>query len=65
MYRVAKQHKVEFLWVTDGPAWHQMKDPLLRAMRSMEWVLNFRMLKYLPKIIKIFSLRNIEYISNE
>jgi type II restriction enzyme len=56
MYRVAKQHRVEFLWVTDGPAWHQMKDPLLRAMRSMEWVLNFRMLKYLPKIIKTFSV---------
>jgi len=61
MHRVAKQHRVEFLWVTDGPAWHQMKDPLLRAMRNMEWVLNFRMLKYLPKIIKTFSLE----ISNE
>ena len=55
MYRVAKQHGVGFLWVTDGPAWHKMKDPLLRAMRSMEWVLNFRMLKYLPIIIKTFS----------
>ena len=56
MHRVAKQHGVEFLWVTDGPAWHKMKEPLLRAMRSMEWIFNFKMLKHLPKIIKTFSI---------
>lgn len=52
MYRVAKENKVGFLWVTDGPAWHKMKDPLLRSMKEIDWILNFRMLNLIRKILK-------------
>lgn len=52
MYRIAKAHNIEFLWITDGPAWHKMGEPLLRAMKEMEWILNFRMLEYIKKILK-------------
>ena len=52
MYRVAKEHKVEFLWITDGPAWHKMKEPLLRSMKEIDWVLNFRMLNLIGRVLK-------------
>ncbi len=51
MYRVAKEHDVEFLWVTDGPAWHNMKGSLLRSMNKIEWILNYRMLVLIEKIL--------------
>ncbi len=56
MNRVAQEHGVIFLWVTDGPAWHQMKEPLLRSMKEIDWILNFRMLNF---ITKIFNYENI------
>lgn len=52
MYKIAKELKINFIWVTDGPAWNNMKEPLLRAMKEMEWVLNFKMLDKIPKILK-------------
>lgn len=52
MSRVAKQCGVEFLWVTDGPAWHKMKEPLLRAMKEMDWVVNFKMLRNIRVVLK-------------
>ncbi len=52
MYRVAKEHEVDFLWVTDGPAWHKMKEPLIRSMKEIDWVLNFRMLNLINRILK-------------
>ncbi len=52
MYRVAKEHNVEFLWVTDGPAWHKMEQPLLLSMKEIDWVLNYRMLDLIRKILK-------------
>ena len=52
MNRVAVQHNVAFLWVTDGPAWHKMKQPLLLGMKEIEWVLNYRMLELVDKILK-------------
>jgi len=52
MHRAAKQNNVEFLWVTDGPAWHNMKEPLLRSMEEIDWVLNYRMLELITKILK-------------
>ncbi|GEM_PF-241389 len=39
IYRAAKERNIEFLWVTDGPAWYQMKEPLLRGMKEMDWVI--------------------------
>ena len=52
MHRVAKEHNVEFLWVTDGPAWHKMKEPLLRSMKEIDWGFNFRMLNLIGRILK-------------
>jgi len=52
MHRVAKEHNAEFLWVTDGPAWHKMKEPLLRSMKEMDWILNYRMLGLIRRILK-------------
>lgn len=52
MHRVAKEHKVKFLWVTDGPAWHKMKEPLLRSMREIDWILNFKMLNLIWRILE-------------
>ena len=52
MHRVAKEHNAEFLWVTDGPAWHKMREPLLRTMKEIDWMLNYRMLGLIGKILK-------------
>jgi len=52
MNRVAKKLKMEFLWVTDGPAWHKMKEPLLRSMKEIDWILNYRMLSLIRRILK-------------
>ena len=52
MHRIAKEHNVEFLWVTDGPAWHKMKEPLLRSMKEIDWILSYRMLELLREILK-------------
>ena len=52
MHNVAKEHNVEFLWVTDGPAWHKMKQPLLFSMKDIDWVLNYRMLELIRRILK-------------
>ncbi len=57
MYRVAKTKGIEFLWVTDGPAWIKMEESITRAMNEIEWLLNYQMLKkYFPIIIKEISL---------
>lgn len=52
MCRIAKKHGVEFLWVTDGPAWLNMKEPLLRSMEEIDWILNYRMLELIKNILK-------------
>ncbi|MGB9795034.1 DpnII family type II restriction endonuclease [Caldisericum exile] len=53
MNRAAQENGIDFLWVTDGPAWHQMKEPLLRSMKEIDWILNFKMLDLVAKILKI------------
>jgi len=45
MFRAAKQHNIEFLWVTDGPAWYKMRESLLRAMNEIDWIFNFKMIR--------------------
>ncbi|MCM8820004.1 MAG: type II restriction endonuclease [Candidatus Omnitrophica bacterium] len=52
MQRAAKKNKIEFLWITDGPAWLKMKEPLLRSMREIDWILNFKMINCIEKILK-------------
>ncbi|MGC8979841.1 DpnII family type II restriction endonuclease, partial [Caldisericum sp.] len=53
MNRAAQENGIDFLWITDGPAWHQMKEPLLRSMKEIDWILNFKMLDLVAKILKI------------
>lgn len=50
MFRVAKENGIEFVWITDGPAWQQMKEPLLRSMQKMDWIFNFRLLHLIKKV---------------
>lgn len=52
MHRVAKEYNVEFLWVTDGPAWREMTQPLLSSMEKIDWVLNYRMIDLINRILK-------------
>ena len=52
MYKIAKEKGIEFLWVTDGPAWNKMKEPFKRSMEEMDWILNYRMLNLIEKVLK-------------
>lgn len=40
-----KSKNVKFIWVTDGPAWINMKNPLNMAIREIEMVVNFEILR--------------------
>jgi len=57
MARVAKEHNVEFLWVTDGPAWHKMEQPLLHSMKEIDWILNYRMLELIRRILNLQTVK--------
>ncbi len=52
MYKAAQENGLVFVWITDGPGWLKMREPLIRAMKEIEWILNFRMLRYLEVIVK-------------
>ena len=53
MEQAAAERELTFVWVTDGPAWRQMREPITRAMQRMSWILNFRMLHCLATIIQL------------
>ncbi len=44
LQREARKHDVNFVWITDGPGWASMKEPLMRAMKDIDFVLNYRMI---------------------
>ncbi len=52
MTKIAKEKEINFLWVSDGPAWRNIKNSLLRSIKEIDFVLNFKMLKYLKKVLK-------------
>ena len=52
MQKAANERNVKFLWVTDGPAWSEMKENLLRAMEEIDYILNYKMLDLIQKIVK-------------
>lgn len=52
MQKAAQKSGVSFVWVTDGPAWKTMKEPLLRSMKKITWILNYRMLDLISKVLK-------------
>ncbi len=45
MAKHAKEKGIEFLWVTDGPAWKKMKESFYHALEEMEWISNYYMLE--------------------
>jgi type II restriction enzyme len=52
MQKAANERNAKFLWVTDGPAWFEMKENLLRAMEEIDYILNYEMLDLIQKIVK-------------
>ena len=49
----AKKRGLDFIWITDGPAWRDMRHYLRKAMEEMDWVLNYNIAKKeIKKIIK-------------
>ncbi|MEJ5287152.1 MAG: DpnII family type II restriction endonuclease [Bacteroidota bacterium] len=44
---IAGQNGIAFIWITDGPGWAKMKEPLLLAMENIDYVVNFHFLNTL------------------
>ena len=42
--RVLKRHGWRFAWVTDGPGWLKMRNPLRVGVEGIDYVLNYQML---------------------
>jgi len=40
----AKKLGTTFVWITDGPAWHKMIEPLKRAMDKIDFIINYNMI---------------------
>ncbi|NJE09360.1 DpnII family type II restriction endonuclease [Thermococcus sp. MAR1] len=55
--RAAREKGVTFVWITDGPAWKKMKEPLLRGMKEIDWVVNY---SQLSKLLAYFDSINWE-----
>ncbi|GAB6073288.1 type II restriction endonuclease [Venenivibrio stagnispumantis] len=53
LYKKAKDNNVKFLWITDGLAWKSLENQLVEAMKEMEWVLNFRLLNLIERILGV------------
>ncbi len=44
LQREARKYNVGFVWITDGPAWPSMREPLMRAMQEIDYVINYKMI---------------------
>ena len=42
--RILKEHGWRFVWVTDGPGWLKMRNPLRVGVEAIDYVLNYQML---------------------
>ena len=51
MGRVAREQGIAFLWVTDGAGWRMMKEPLMRSIQNIDWVLNYKMLNLINRVL--------------
>lgn len=56
--KIANERGIDFLWITDGPAWLEMKDKMTECMEKMNWILNFKMLNLITKILEDIEKRN-------
>jgi len=43
--RKLNEEDIQFVWITDGPGWRKMKNPLENSMINMDYVLNLEMAK--------------------
>ncbi len=43
--RKLNEKNIQFIWITDGPGWMKMKNPLENSMMNMDYVLNLEMAK--------------------
>jgi len=43
--RKLNEEGIQFIWITDGPGWMKMKNPLEDSMMNMDYVLNLEMAK--------------------
>jgi len=50
LQRKAKEHRIKFVWITDGRGWLKMQNHMERAMEEMDWILNYKMLNRIVKI---------------
>ena len=44
LYKRLREEGITFVWVTDGPAWKKMKSPLLRALKEIDYLINYHIL---------------------
>ncbi len=56
LFREAKKKNLKFIWITDGPAWKEMKHYLRKAMEEIDWVINYNIAK--NKIRSIIEATN-------
>ncbi len=52
MSQAAGKRGLKFVWITDGPAWLKMTEPLERAMSDIDWVINYYMINKIMRIIE-------------
>jgi len=52
MSQAAREIGLMFIWVTDGRGWLEMQEPLARAMREMDWVINLKMVERITTILR-------------
>lgn len=57
--KIAKEKGLDFLWVTDSSAWLEMRDKIIECMEKMSWILNFKMLNLIPKVLEDIEKRDI------
>jgi len=51
MNLAAKKKNIIFLWITDGPAWKKMQEPLIRSMNKIDWILNYKLINLIKNIL--------------
>ncbi|KUJ94433.1 MAG: type restriction enzyme [Archaeoglobus sp.] len=57
----ARKYHVGFVWITDGPAWLSMKEPLMRAMQEIDYVINYKMIsRFCSNLDKIIETKTLK-----
>lgn len=48
----ARKKGIIFIWLTDGIAWRKMREPILRSMKKIDFIVNLKLLSKLNFIFK-------------